>query len=349
MKNFRLGLKEKGKFDEEIELDELAGDNFEIVQIGWISTSDGVSLVWTRGKTWVLHEKETTVSKASVSTMFALLSNEALDKMEEELEALISAKETTEKQTNMLRSQIRKKFQQSEAKFYASSLARDLNDVFAMLCQNPAAIWNTQDPKVQLKPDQAKTLLDKNWIADEVIHFYLQLITERNAREQLKKVTFLYCYLLKDVKSGMNAKSQNERIVLKSSSNELPSDLAKALNKGHDSSELVFLPSNVDKNHWYMICFDVGAKVVWCYDPFQTYTAIDSLKEKLPYFLQLLKLDESELKLVVGGEIQNDGYDCGLHCMGWAQGFARGNEVVELCKTDRLQIIQQIMAGIIGN
>lgn len=194
---------------------------------------------------------------------------------------------------------------------------------------------------IQIARRDIATLLGKNWLNDEVINFYMNLLIERGAQrneEGYPKVyamnTFFIPKLMQDGHGGVRRWTRKVDIF---------------------SHDVIPIPVHVGGVHWCMAIIHLKNKTIKYYDSMGTpnskvlialekYLKDESIdKKKQPF-------DTSEFKIENVGDCpkQNNGSDCGVFSCMFAEYISRNSEITftqDNMDYFRRKMIQEICKG----
>ena len=210
---------------------------------------------------------------------------------------------------------------------------------------------------IEISADKIQCLQDKEWLNDEVINYYMDLLNDLNSRiggSRLVPNTYLwnsfFWLKLSDDGKGYNYKSVQRWTSRKKI------DIF--------SFDRMIVPMNVGRNHWALGFVDMKNKVVRYYDSLAAGTVHTRFSEFI------LKYLEDEFKDKKKGEEcpqfttefstepaedipqQRNGYDCGVFMCSFAECLANGRDWVDFDQSFipdmRRKIISQILSNKIG-
>ena len=176
-----------------------------------------------------------------------------------------------------------------------------------------------------LKRSQLKCLRDKKWLRDDVLDAYMALLQERAAKAE-KKQKFLPMHFYQLI----SAVDYNVR-----------SGLAYVKEQDLFEWDYLYIPINVDGNHWVMVVVDFKKHTLWALDPLPPagdngYGREHELATVARFLNDLGKARYGAGKDVLtwsrkdmlGIPVQPDTYNCGVYVLMYAECMSRGSMIV---------------------
>ena len=178
-------------------------------------------------------------------------------------------------------------------------------------------VFKTSNYPIKLESRHLQLFCGTNWLNDEIINYYMQMIVARSQNDQ-KKFRSVYAFPSFFHKNLMNFGFDN----------------VKRWTKKVDifSQSLILIPVNL-QFHWYLVTIDNDAKKIVYYDSWGKHHK--SVLEMIASYLESEHLDKKGSKLDLGkwSQItaqnipqQNNGWDCGMFVCKYAEYLSRRAE-----------------------
>lgn len=207
---------------------------------------------------------------------------------------------------------------------------------------------------IEISGDKIQCLQDKEWLNDEVINYYMDLLNELNSKiggSRLVPNTYLwnsfFWLKLSDDGKGYNYKSVQRWTSRKKI------DIF--------SFDRMIVPMNVGRNHWALGFVDLRAKIVRYYDSLAAGTVHTRFSEFILKYLEDEFRDKrkheecpqftTEFSTEIVDDIpqQRNGYDCGVFMCSFAECLANGRDWIDFDQTFITDMRRKIITQILSN
>jgi Ulp1 family protease len=201
---------------------------------------------------------------------------------------------------------------------------------------------------IQVTRDTLKCLNDREWLNDEVINFYFDMLNDLPVPKRGRPKTFLWNSFFW-LKLSDDGKGYHYRAVQRWTSRK-KIDLF--------SFDRFIVPMNIGRNHWALGLVDLKNKRIRYYDSLAAGTVHTGFAEYMIRYLEDEFRDKKkgeecpDLKFVcdpVEPPQQKNGYDCGVFTCMHAECLAAGRDWIDFSQNDIPEMRRKILNQIIEN